>query len=83
MFLEVNMSETQKRATIYLDSFVHKALKLKSIETNQSVSSLVNHALLQMLQEDEEDLRVFQERAGESVISFEQMLTELKKNGKI
>jgi hypothetical protein len=36
------MSELSKRATIYLDPALHKALKIKSIETSKSMSKLVN-----------------------------------------
>lgn len=76
------MSET-KRATIYLEPQVHKILKLKSIETEQSISELVNTALLHELAEDQEDLAAFEERRHEPAISYEAMLKELKRHGKI
>lgn len=76
------MSET-RRATIYLDPQVHKILKLKSIETEQSISELVNTALLHELAEDQEDLAAFEERRHEPTISYEAMLKELKRHGKI
>jgi len=34
-----------KRATVYLDASLHRALRLKAAETDQSVSDLVNHAI--------------------------------------
>ena len=36
------MKTSQKRATIYFDPDLHRALRLKAAETDQSVSDLVN-----------------------------------------
>lgn len=74
---------TTKRATIYLDSKVHKALRIKSIETSHSMSELVNEAVALTLAEDAADLAAFKERAHEPLISFEDALKELKRHGKI
>ncbi len=76
------MSET-KRATIYLDPQIHRTLKLKSINTEQSISKLVNTALVHELAEDQEDLAAFEERRHEPTVSYETMLKELKRHGKI
>lgn len=72
-----------KRATIYLDPKLHKALRIKSIETSHSMSELVNEAVAISLAEDAEDLAAFKERAHEPLISFEDALKELKRHGKI
>lgn len=72
-----------KRATVYLDPDIHKILKLKSAETSRSVSELVNEALRHELAEDAADLQSFAKRARESTVSYEQLLKELKQNGKI
>ena len=72
-----------KRATVYLDPKLHKALRLKSIETEHSMSDLVNEAVAISLAEDAEDLAAFKERAHEPLISFEDALKELKRHGKI
>lgn len=77
------MAVTNKRATLYLDPFLHKALRLKSAETSQSMSELVNQALKQALAEDAEDLAVFKDRAKEKLVSFEDMLKDLKRDGRI
>ena len=47
---------TTKRATVYFDESLHKALRLKSAETDQSISDLVNTAVRHALLEDAEDL---------------------------
>lgn len=77
------MATPAKRATIYLDPFLHKALKLKSVETSRSISDLVNSAIRESLAEDAEDLNAFDERAGESLISYDEMVKRLKKDGRI
>ena len=71
------------RATLYLDPELHKALKLKAVETEQTLSKLVNDAVKDSLAEDAEDLAVFEERAKEPLISYEAMIKRLKKDGRI
>lgn len=46
------METPAKRATVYFDPVIHKALKLKSIETSKSISELVNTAVKEALAED-------------------------------
>lgn len=72
-----------KRATVYLDPKLHKALRIKSIETSQSMSDLVNEAVAISLAEDAADLAAFKERAHEPLVSFEAALKELRRYGKI
>jgi post-segregation antitoxin (ccd killing protein) len=72
-----------KRSTIYLDPDLHRALRLKSIETSRSVSDLVNKAIRNSLAEDAEDLAAFEQRASEPLISYEAMIKRLKKDGRI
>ena len=77
------MATATKRATIYLDPDLHMALKLKSIETSRSISDLVNTAIRESLAEDAEDLSVFDQRADDALISYEEMVKRLKKDGRI
>jgi plasmid stability protein len=77
------MATRQKRSTIYLEPELHRAVKLKSAHTNRSISDIVNESLRAALREDEEDLAAFDERASESVISYEALLAKLKADGKI
>jgi hypothetical protein len=71
-----------KRATVYFDPDIHKALKLKSIETSKSISELVNEAVKSALAEDAEDIIAFEDRADEPLISFSDMVKRLKKDGR-
>ena len=77
------MSVYTKRATVYLDPMLHKALRIKAAETSRSISELINEAVRFSLAEDAEDLAVFSEREGEPLLAFEEILEELKKNGRI
>ncbi len=77
------MATEAKRATIYFDPALHKALRLKAVETSRSVSDLVNEAVRETLSEDAEDLAAFDERADEPLISYEEMVKRLKKDGRI
>ena len=77
------MATPTKRATIYFDPNLHKALRLKAVETSRSVSELVNAAVREALSDDAEDLLAFEERADETLISYEEMVKRLKKDGRI
>ncbi len=72
-----------KRATIYFDPELHRALRLKSAETEHSMSELVNEAVRLLLAEDAEDLTVLRERVEEPTISFEAFIEDLKARGKL
>lgn len=77
------MKSSQKRATIYFDPDLHRALRLKAAETEQSVSALVNEAVKLSLAEDAEDLAAFEARAPEPNLPFEEVLKDLRQRGKI
>jgi predicted DNA-binding protein len=77
------MAIQAKRSTIYFDPELHKALKLKAVETSRSVSDLVNNAVRESLAEDVEDLAAFEERVSEPLISYDEMIKRLKKDGRI
>jgi plasmid stability protein len=77
------MKSAQKRATVYFDSQIHRALRLKAAEADRSVSDLVNEAVRMSLAEDAEDLAAFEERASEPNLAFEDVLKDLRKRGKL
>lgn len=72
-----------KRATVYFDKNIHKALRLKAAETDQSVSELVNAAVRNTLAEDADDLAALRQRAKEPTIAFEEFVRDLKRRGKL
>jgi hypothetical protein len=77
------MPSSQKRATVYFDPGLHRALRLKAVETDRSLSELVNEAVKLSLAEDAEDLAAFEDRAAEPDLPFESVVKDLKRRGKI
>jgi plasmid stability protein len=77
------MKMSTKRTTIYLDSDLHHALKVKAAETEHSMSELVQEAIKFSLAEDSIDLAAFDERKKERSLPFEDVVTKLRKNGRI
>jgi len=75
------MATPLKRATVYFDPDIHKALKIKSAETSRSISELVNEAVREVLAEDAEDMATYEERISEPLVSYSEMLKRLKKDG--
>lgn len=73
----------QKRATVYFDPSLHKALRVKAASTERSLSDLVNQAIRASLAEDAEDLAAFDARAKEPSRAFEAVLKDLKRRGKL
>ena len=76
-------SKQPKRATIYLDPRIHRALKLKAAETSTSISEIVNDAVKERLREDIEDLEDIKTRKKEPDFPYEEVLKDLKKRGHI
>ena len=72
-----------KRATVYFDAALHRALRVKAAETDQSLSELVNAAVRRTLGEDAEDLAAFEARAKEPNLAVEGVLKDLRRRGKL
>ena len=77
------METKVKRSTIYLDSKLHRALKVKAAELDRTISDLINEAVSQILAEDYEDLKAFEDRKKEPSLDFETVLKEQKSSGKL
>ena len=77
------MAENVKRATIYLDPLLHKALKIKAAETSETISELVNSAIRESLREDIEDLETIDKRSDEPLIGYEEFVKKLKKDDRL
>jgi hypothetical protein len=74
---------TTKRTTVYLDPVLHKALRLKAIDSSKSVSEVINDTIRIAMAEDAEDLAAIEERKDEIPIPFEEMVKRLKLDGLI
>jgi len=77
------MSMLTQRSTVYLDPTLHHALRLKAVETDQSVSELINQAVRQALAEDAEDIAAYRLRVKEPLIPFDRILKDLKRHGRL
>jgi hypothetical protein len=77
------MSAKTKRATVYFEPVMHRLLQHKALETDRSVSDLVNEAVYRFLSEDAEDLAAFDERVAEPLVSYEAFIKELKADGRL
>lgn len=72
-----------KRATVYFEPEIHRALRLKAATSDRSISDMVNDAVKLTLAEDAEDLEAFEKRKREPNLDFEQFVKALKRRGKI
>lgn len=77
------MGSTTKRATVYFEPEIHRALRLKAVTTDRSVSDLVNEAVALALTEDADDLEAAHARRDEPVLSFDDVVGDLRRRGRI
>ena len=71
------------RTTVTFDNDILKLLKLKAVETSHSVSELINELVIDAFREDNDDLKIFEERKNEDTISFEGFMKQLESDGKL
>ena len=71
------------KATLYLDSTMYKTLKMRAVETGQTISGLMNEALQAQLAEDLEDISTIHSRLAkkETPLSYEAALKDLQASG--
>ena len=72
-----------RRATVYFDEELHRALRIKAAEIQSTVSELVNAAVKASLMEDADDLASFDERGSEPDLPFEDVLKDLRSRGEL
>jgi len=72
-----------KQATIYFDKNIHQAIKLKAAGSNRSISDVVNEAIRNLLAEEHKDMVAFEAQEYQPVVSYEDLLNDLKSEGKI
>ncbi len=79
----MSQMDIQKRATVYFEPDVHRALRLKAAASDRSISEMVNDAVRAALAEDADDLAAFADRKNERSISFDSFVQGLKRRGRI
>lgn len=77
------MGAAGKRATVYFDPEIHRALRLKSAASERTMSDVVNEAVRLSLAEDAEDLAAFDSRTKEPNLDFDKVVKALRRRGKI
>ena len=77
------MGELSQRATVYFDPSLHQALRLKAATAHVSLSELVNEAVRVLMLEDQEDIAAYAAQKNEPTMSYEALLADLKRHGKI
>jgi plasmid stability protein len=76
--------DTPKRATVYFEPEVHRALRLKAAASDRSISDMVNDAVKATLAEDaDDDIAEFAKRKHEKSFSFDTFVQGLKRRGRI
>jgi hypothetical protein len=75
--------EAPKRATVYFDPDIHRALRLKAAAADRSISEIVNEAVQLTLAEDAVDAAAFEDRKSEPTVSFDAFVERLKRRGKL
>ena len=78
--MEINK---KKASTIYLQPEIHKALKLKSVIRECSISELAEEIIKISLKEDIEDIKTIKRRKKESSVSLDDFIKILKEDDKI
>ena len=74
---------TAKRAIVYFDPDIHRALRLKAAASDDSMSDIVNRAVRLALAEDAQDLEAFGKRKREPNLDFEQFVKARKRRGQL
>ena len=77
------MNDTMKRATIYFEPALHQALRIRAAHSDRSISDLVNDAVRSLLREDADDLDAFETRVAEPTMTYEALLKDLRKHGRL
>ena len=72
-----------KRATVYFEADVHRALRLRAAANDRSVSDMVNDSVKAALTEDVADLEAFEERRKERSTPFESLVRGMKRRGRL
>ncbi|MCC6212596.1 MAG: ribbon-helix-helix protein, CopG family [Burkholderiales bacterium] len=75
--------DAKKRATVYVDSDLHRALRLKAAATDRSISEIVNEAVRRILAEDAADLAAIEHRTAEPEVDFAVVVKNMKRRGRI
>ena len=69
------------KVTLNIEDSLLQAIRLKAVDTKQSMSDLVNDALEASFQEDLEDIKSWDDRKDEGTYGYEELVKSLQKDG--
>jgi hypothetical protein len=72
-----------KRATIYFDPTLHRALRMQAAANDTSISEIVNRVVRESLDEDAYDHAIFEERKNDPTRPYEEFARDMKRRGKL
>ncbi len=72
-----------KRATVYFEPSVHRALRLRAAASDRPISDMVNDAVKAYLADDASDLEAIAARRTERSESFESCVRSMKRRGQL
>jgi hypothetical protein len=70
-----------RRATVYFQPRVYRALKIQAAAADRGISDYVNDAVLQALRDEARDLEVIKKRSKQPVRPFSEVVRELRRDG--
>jgi hypothetical protein len=70
-----------RRATVYFNPRVYRALKIRAATADRAISEYVNTAVREALLEDARDLEVIKKRGKQPVRPLSEIVRELKREG--
>ncbi len=71
------------RTTVYLERDLHRALRLRSASSEDSLSRIINEAVRRALAEDAADLEALHERKNEKGLDFETLVRGMRRGGRL
>jgi hypothetical protein len=72
-----------RATTVYLQPRIARAMKLKAAISDRSVSQLINEVLLELLRQDEDDLRFAKRHRRDRARPLDTLLAEMKRDGEL
>lgn len=69
------------RTTVTINDKLYKALKQRALDSDETVSTVIENAIKYQVLEDLEDLEDAKKRASEVSYSFDELVGELKAEG--
>ncbi|CAN5699691.1 hypothetical protein BH23PAT2_BH23PAT2_09160 [soil metagenome] len=74
-------NEATQKTTVYLSPTVRRALKMRTIDSNQTMSAYVESAVAAAVAEDLADIETIEKRRNEPTESLDTFLDAMKRDG--